>query len=222
MAQRTAIVAGATGLVGSLCLKELLDDPAYAQVTAILRRPCGHSHPKLTEKIIDFDNLSSLTPIAVDDAFCALGTTIGKAGSQEAFRKIDFGYSKAFAEFALAGGAKQFALVSSVGANARSRNFYLRTKGEIEDAVAALPFQSVHIFQPSFLMGARQEQRAGEGAGLAIAKMLQFAFIGSFSKYRPILASTVAAAMIAATKKAEPGRHTYLFDDMQALTASAV
>jgi len=222
MAQRTAIIAGATGLVGSLCLKQLLDDPAYARVTAILRRPSGRSHPKLTETIIDFDNLSSLAPIAADDAFCALGTTNTKAGSQETYRKIDLGYSKAFAEFALAGGAKQFALVSSVGANARSRTFYLRTKGEIEDAVAALPFPSVHIFQPSFLMGARQEQRAGEGAGLALAKLLQFAFVGGFSKYRPILAATVAAAMIAAAKNAEPGRHNYLFHDMQVLTASAV
>jgi uncharacterized protein YbjT (DUF2867 family) len=222
MAQRTAIIAGATGLVGSLCLKKLLDDPTYAHVTAILRRPSGRSHPKLTEKIVGFDNLSSLAPIAADDAFCALGTTNSKAGSQDTYRKIDFGYSKVFAEFALAGGAKQFALVSSVGANARSRTFYLRTKGEIEDAVAALPFQSVHIFQPSFLMGSRQEQRAGEGAWLAIAKRLQFAFIGGFSKYRPILASTVAAAIIAAAKKADPGRHNYLFHDMRALAAGAV
>jgi uncharacterized protein YbjT (DUF2867 family) len=222
MAQRTAIIAGATGLVGSLCLKQLLDDPAYAQVTAILRRPSGHSHPKLTEKIVDFDKLSNLAPIAADDAFCALGTTNSKAGSQETYRRIDFGYSKVFAEFALAGGAKQFALVSSVGANARARAFYLRTKGEIEDAVAALPFRSVHIFQPSFLMGERQELRTGEGAWLAIAKVLQFAFVGGFSKYRPILASTVAAAMIAAAKTSTPGVHRYLFRDMQALAASAV
>ena len=195
MVQRTAIIAGATGLVGALCLKQLLDDPAYAQVTAILRRPSGRSHPKLTEKIVDFDKLSSLSPIAADDAFCALGTTNSKAGSQETYRKIDFGYSKAFAEFALAGDAKQFALVSSVGANARSRTFYLRTKGEIEDAVVALPFQSVHIFQPSFLIGERQELRTGEGPCLAIAKMLQFAFVGSFSKHTRIAHKAIAAAV---------------------------
>jgi uncharacterized protein YbjT (DUF2867 family) len=219
MAQRTALITGATGLVGSLCLKQLLDDPANAQVIAILRRPAPESHPKLVQKIVDFDNLSQLAPIAANDALCALGTTIAKAGSQEAFRKIDFGYSKAFAEFALAGGAQQFALVSSVGANARSRNFYLRTKGELEDAVKALPFASVHIFQPSFLTGARAEQRPSEGLGLALTKALQFAFIGGLSKYRPIPASTVAAAMIAAVKRAEPGRHTYLFEAMQTLAA---
>jgi uncharacterized protein YbjT (DUF2867 family) len=100
-----------------------------------------------------------------------------------------------------------------VGANARSRNFYLRTKGELEEPVKALPFASVHIFQPSFLTGARAE------LGLALTKALQFAFIGGLSKYRPIPAFTVAAAMIAAVKRAEPGHHTYLFDDMQALAA---
>ena len=225
MPQRTALIAGATGLVGSLCLKQLLDDPAYAQVISISRRPASESHPKLVQKLVDFDNLSQLAPIAANDAFCAMGTTNAKAGSQETYRKIDFGYSKAFAEFALAGGAQQFALVSSVGANARSRAFYLRTKGELEEAVKALTFKSVSIFQPSFLMGSRTEQRSGEGIGLALAKALQFAFIGGASKYRPIPASMVAAAMIAAVKRAEPGYRTYLFDDMQALakpsTASA-
>jgi uncharacterized protein YbjT (DUF2867 family) len=217
MPPRTALIAGATGLVGSLCLKQLIADPAYDQVIAISRRPVPESHPKLTQKIFDFDKLGQLTSVTADDAFCALGTTIRKAGSQEAFRKIDVGYSKAFAELALAAGARQFALVSSVGANARSTNFYLRTKGEIEDAVKAPPFTSVHIFQPSFLMGSRSEQRPGEGIGLALVKALQFAFIGGLRKYRPIPASTVAAAMIAAVKRGEPGRHTYLFDDMQAL-----
>jgi uncharacterized protein YbjT (DUF2867 family) len=216
MPPRTALIAGATGLVGSLCLKQMLADPAYDQVIAISRRPVPES-PKLTQKIVDFDKLGQLTSIAADDAFCALGTTIRKAGSQEAFRKIDVGYSRAFAELALAAGARQFALVSSVGANPRSTNFYLRTKGEIEDALKALRFTSVHIFQPGFLVGSRSEHRPGEGIGLALAKGLQFAFISGLRKYRSILASIVAAAMIAAVKRTEPGRHTYLFDDMQAL-----
>ena len=217
MPQRIALIAGATGLVGSLCLKQLLDDPAYAQVISISRRLASESHPKLVQKIVDFDNFSQLAPIAANDAFCALGTTNAKAGSREAYRKIDFGYSKAFAEFALRGGAQQFALVSSVGANARSRTFYLRTKGELEEAVKVLRFTSVHIFQPSFLMGSRTEQRSGEGIGLALAKALQFAFIGGSSKYRPILACTVATAMIAAVKRAAPGHHIYRFDEMQVL-----
>jgi uncharacterized protein YbjT (DUF2867 family) len=221
MPPRTALIVGATGLVGSLCLKQMIADPAYDQVIAISRRPVPES-PKLTQKIVDFDKLGQLTSVAADDAFCALGTTIRKAGSQEAFRKIDLGYSKAFAELALANRARQFALVSSAGANPRSTNFYLRTKGEIEDAVKALPFTSVHIFQPSFLVGSRSEQRPGEGMGLALAKALQFAFIGGLRKYRPILASTVAAAMVAAVKRAEPGRHTYLFDDMQALPKQSI
>ncbi|MGH9748157.1 MAG: NAD(P)H-binding protein [Candidatus Acidiferrales bacterium] len=217
MPQRAALIAGATGLVGALCLKQLLDDPAYAQVTAIVRRPTGHSHPKLAKKIVDFDALGRLAPIAADDAFCALGTTNKKAGSQEAYRRIDAGYAKSFAEFALAGGAKQFALVSSVGADAGSRYFYLRTKGELEDAVNALPFAAVHIFRPSFILGVRAEQRAGEGIGIRLAKVLQYALVGRLSEYRPIAASTIAAAMVAAVKKAEPGRHIYHFAEMQSL-----
>jgi uncharacterized protein YbjT (DUF2867 family) len=219
MAERTAILAGATGLVGSLCLKQLLDDPSYSRVVTVSRRPVSESHPKLIQKTLDFDQLNQLPPIAVNDAFCALGTTNAKAGSREAYRKIDFGYSKAFAEYALGGGTRQFALVSSVGANVRSRTFYLRTKSELEEVVTAMPFHSLHIFQPSFLMGSRTEQRAGEGIGLALAKVLQFAFVGGSSKYRPIPASLVAAAMIAAVKRAAPGCHIYLYNDMQALTA---
>ena len=215
MPQRIALIAGATGLVGSHCLKQLLDDPAYTQVISISRRPASESRPKLVQKLVDLDNLSQLPPIAANDAFCALGTTNAKAGSRETYRKIDFGYSTAFAEFALRGGAQQFALVSSVGANARSRTFYLRTKGELEEVVQAMRFASVHIFQPSFLMGSRTEQRPGEGIGLALAKALQFAFIGGASKYRPIPASMVAAAMIAAVKRAAPGHHIYRFDEMQ-------
>ena len=217
MPQRTAIIAGATGLVGSLCLKQLLDDRAYAQVIAVSRRAVAESHPKLVQKVVEFDKLRQLAPLVADDAFCALGTTIAKAGSQQAFRKIDLDYSKAFAEFALAGGARQLALVSSVGANARSWNFYLRTKGELEEAVKALAFTSLHIFRPSFLMGLRPEQRAGEGIGLALSKVFQFAFVGGLSKYRPMAASTVAAAMIAAVKRAAPGHHTYFFKEMQAM-----
>ena len=217
MTARTAILAGATGLVGSLCLKQLLDDPTYSQVVAVTRRPVPEAHPKFVQKIVDFDQLNQLAPIAADDAFCALGTTIKKAGSQDSFRKVDVGYSKAFAGFALAGGSRQLALVSSVGANPRSGNFYVRTKGELEEAVSAMAFQSIHIFQPSFLMGLRAEQRPGEGIGLALARAFQFVLVGGLRKYRPISASAVAAAMIAAVKCAEPGRHIYLFDDIEAL-----
>ena len=219
MPQRTALIAGATGLVGSLCLKQLLDDPAYTEVVAIARRPIPESHPKLTQKIVDFENLSQLTPIPADDAFCALGTTIKKAGSQEAFRRIDAGYAKSFAEFSLAGGAREFALVSSIGANPGSGNFYLRTKGELEAAVSALPFKSVHIFRPSFLLGARPERRPAEEIAIALFQVLQYAFVGPLTPYRPILASTVAAAMIAAAKRADPGRHIYSFKEMQSLAA---
>jgi len=220
MAQRRAILAGATGLIGGLCLRKLLDDPIYGQVITLSRRSVPEADPKLVQKNIDFDQIDQVAPIAADDAFCALGTTIRKAGSQEAFRKMDMEYTIAFAKFALACGAQQFALVSAVGANSRSRNFYVRTKGELENAVNSLAFKAVHIFQPGFLMGSRAEQRTGESIGLVISKALQFALGGGLNKYRPIPAATVAAGMVAAAKRGEPGHHRYLFDEIKALATS--
>jgi len=130
--------------------------------------------------------------------YCALGTTIKVAGSEDAFRRVDFEYPRMFAERAAAAGQVRFMLVSSVGASAQSGTFYLRVKGELEEAVRAMRLQEVHIFRPSVLTGDRTERRPGERIGIAIATGLSFVMRGPLRKYHPIPAATVAAAMVAA------------------------
>jgi uncharacterized protein YbjT (DUF2867 family) len=215
--QRSALVAGGTGLVGSLCVEWLLADAVYSSVITIVRRPPIFSPPKLDPQVVDFDKLSDFPVRAVDQVFCALGTTIRKAGSQDAFRKVDYEYALKLAGWAVRAGATQFCVVSSVGANSKSSNFYLRVKGEMEDAISALPFQGVHIFRPSFLMGSRAERRPGEAAGIRIARAAQFAMVGSWRRYRPVEAMTVAAAMVSAAQKGTPGKNVYHHDEIVAM-----
>ena len=155
---KSVAVAGASGLVGSSLLQLLLSD--CERVAAVTRRPFGISSPKLVEIAGDFEHLAPLGEI--DAAFCALGTTIKKAGSQEAFRRVDAAYVVAFAKAACEAGAKRFAVVSSVGTEVDSSNFYLRVKSEMEEAVRAIPFEGVYIMRPSFLMGDRPEARPAE------------------------------------------------------------
>jgi uncharacterized protein YbjT (DUF2867 family) len=152
--------------------------------------------------------------------FCALGTTIGKAGSQEAFRKVDFGYPKRLADLALQAGARQFLLVSSVGADPKSRNFYLRVKGELEEALNAMPFDAVHAFRPSFLIGDRAEKRAGETIAVPIARVLGSLLVGVLRKYRAISGDTVAAAMVGAARESRSGRWVYHYDEMRRLAGA--
>ena len=155
MAGETALIAGATGLVGSHCLRTLLDGGYYERVIALTRRPLDRRHPRLVETIVDFEKLDEIDLFPAADVFCALGTTMRRAGSQPAFLKVDFEYPRIIAARSAAAGARRFLLVSSVGADSRSNNFYLRVKAELEKAVNALPFESTHIFRPSFLVGER-------------------------------------------------------------------
>ena len=212
---KSALIAGGTGLVGSHCLQFLLASPEYASVTALVRRGTGIPHPKLREQIVDFDRLPDLS--RCDDAYCALGTTIKQAGSQAAFRRVDLEYPLRLSERVLAAGAKQFLLVSSVGANSSSSNFYLRTKGELEDALRQLSFTALHIFRPSFLVGERKEQRTGERIGMLLAEALKLTMIGGLRKYRSIRAETVARAMVKAASLGSAGVHIYEYDDIQRL-----
>ena len=215
----TALVVGATGLVGSHCLKTLLDSGAYERVVAFTRRPLGQQHPRLVETIVDFNKLEDVEPFPTADVFCALGTTIAKAGSQADFLKVDFEYPRIIAERSAAAGANQFLLVSSAGANPQSSNFYLRVKAQLEKAVTGLSFESVHIFRPSFLIGARAEFRVADALAGPAMRAVQFALVGKLRKYRPIAASTVASAMVVAAREAKPGRHIYHYDDIVSLAS---
>ena len=198
MTQATALIAGATGLVGSHLLDLLLASSSHSKVIAVTRRPLDRSHEKLNNLVVDFDQLEDAvrsSAIKVDEAYCALGTTIKKAGSREAFRKVDYEYETAFARAALAAGASRFALVSAAGADPRSPVFYSRVKGEAEKAMRALDFSALHVFRPGVLLG--EESRPAEYLAITLTPVLNLGLQGPFRKYRGIGADIVARAMIA-------------------------
>ncbi|ABS62478.1 Male sterility domain [Parvibaculum lavamentivorans DS-1] len=221
MSGKTAIVAGATGLIGGFLLRHLIADPRYARIVALTRRPLdGVASPKLENLIADFDALEQSIAnknLAVDDAYCALGTTIKIAGSQAAFRKVDHDYILAFAQAAKALGAKRFLLVSAIGADAKSQIFYSRVKGETEQAVGALGFAALHIFRPGMLIGSRAEKRPVEEIGAIAAPFLNALMLGPARPYRSIEAETVAKAMVAAASNEIPGRQIHTYDEMERL-----
>jgi uncharacterized protein YbjT (DUF2867 family) len=219
--KRTAAIFGATGLVGRLCLDLLLADERYARIVAIGRREPAQSGAKLVVRRAALDTVEALDDPelgAVDDVFCCLGTTLKKAGSQEAFRRVDLDYVVNAASFAKRHGARQFLLVSAVGADTRSRVFYSRVKGEAESAVAKLGIESVSIFRPSFILGPREESRFWERFGMAVAGALSFAMVGPLAKYRPIAATTIARAMLAVAATPAPGVTVYEYDRMAKLS----
>ena len=214
MSRRTALLAGATGLVGGHLLRLLLADDAYQKVTILTRRGLPLTNPKLQQRLIDFDHLADLDAPKVDDVFCCLGTTIKKAGSQDAFRKVDFGYIEALARVTARAGAKQFLLVSAIGASPESRVFYSRVKGETEGVVQSVGITGTHIFRPSMLMGDRAESRVLERVGTPLMRAVAFAMVGPLRRLRPIAAAQVAAAMVRVAKRAKPGVHVYAYDEM--------
>jgi uncharacterized protein YbjT (DUF2867 family) len=215
---RIALLAGATGLVGRHLLSLLLDDRDVAEVVALTRRPLATPHPKLQQGIVDFDQLASFVLPPVDDYYCCLGTTIAQAGSQQAFRQVDLVYPLIIARMALSAGATRCLFVSAMGADARSRVFYSRVKGEAEDELARLPFQTVYAFRPSLLAGERTQWRAGERAALAVAQPLSFLIP---AKYRPVAAADVARAMHICAKGGAVGRFVVASDEIRRIAADA-
>ena len=193
---KTAIIIGATGLVGSFITNKLLEDNQYTKVKVFVRRSLKIDNPKLEEFIVDFDKIELWKDkLTGDELYSALGTTIKKAGSKNAQFKIDFTYQYEVAKTALANKVKTFLLVSSAGANYKSSNFYLRMKGSLDEKVQQLNFEKIYIFRPSILAGERNEKRFGESIGIKIAGIIT-KIIPALKKYRPIEASKVAEAMI--------------------------
>lgn len=200
--QRTALLAGATGLVGGLILQSLLADPAVAQVHALSRRPLTVDHSKLQVHIVDFSRLPALPE--ADEAYLALGTTIKVAGSQAAFRAVDLEANLAVANAAVAAGVRRVGLVSAAAANARSSVFYNRVKGELEEALRAMDLRALVIAQPSLLLdyrdGLQQPPRSGEKLAIPIAKLLAPVLPGA---YRPVHALAVARSLVRTVPVAE-------------------
>ncbi len=192
---RRALVAGGTGLVGSELLALLGADARYRNVTSLVRREVT-ARDGVENCVISFADLDRLALPEIDDAYCCLGTTRSTAGSDEAFRKVDLDYVLAYARAARRAGAVRFLLVSSLGADANSRFLYTRTKGQAEAGVSALGFDVVGIARPSFLVGQRAAARPAERAALVIARIISPLMVGPLRRFRPIVVSKVAAALI--------------------------
>lgn len=210
--QRRVLVLGATGLVGKALLLQLLADPMVSEVRALTRRTVSRGellgrggHPVGDERLhvceVDFDRLDRHTALfEVDWVCCAMGTTRSKAGSKAAFRQVDFDYPLQMARLARAQGARHLMLVSAIGANADSRVFYNRVKGELEEALAELDYDSVCVAQPSLLAGDRDEFRLAERLGVALGCLLP-------ERYKPVQASQVAAGLLSVVREERPGWH---------------
>jgi uncharacterized protein YbjT (DUF2867 family) len=213
---KTALIIGSTGLIGSHLLKLLLDSNDYIKVITFVKRDTGIKHQKLTQHIIDFDKPETYKELVFgDDFFCTIGTTIKKAGNKDAFRKVDFEYPRQFAAFALQNKVKQFLIISSLGADANSENFYLKTKGEIQDFLKDCNFESISVLQPSLLLGDRKEFRLGEKIGAFFMKLFSFLFIGNLKKYKAIQSEAVAKAMFIIAQKHDKGFHIIESDNIQ-------
>ena len=209
---KTALIAGASGLVGGQLLRQLLDAPEYDRVIAVGRRPVDGAHAKLTQVTADFAALDGVaSELRADDAYCCLGTTISAAGSRDAFRAVDHGAVLALAWAAQRGGAQRFFTVSSLGADAQSRVFYNRVKGETEEALQVLDFGTLGIFRPSLLKGRRREFRLGEKIGHGVMALAGPLLFGSWKKYRAIEAAIVARAMLRCSLGA-PGQGVLVFE----------
>lgn len=216
---RRTLVAGATGLVGRHLIRQLIADASCSKIVALTRRPFDEpSSSKLDVVDANFDALeSALQGVAVEDAYCALGTTIKLAGSQAAFRKVDHDYIVAFAHAAKAAGAKRFMLVSAIGADPASSIFYSRVKGETERDVEAVGFETLHIFRPGILLGERADRRPLEQIGMELSPFLNALMLGPARPYRAIAAETVARAMRAAAASDLAGSHIHTYDAMNRL-----
>ena len=216
----TATIIGATGLIGNHLLEELLKDNYYDTVRILVRRPYEFSHSKLEKKLVDFsDGDSILVAIANSDVvFCAIGTTQQKVkGDKEAYRKVDYDIAVNAARFCKITGCEKFVLVSSVGANSKSNNFYLKLKGEIEEAVKAVGLKTVHIMRPSVLLGERKEFRLAEKISKGLMKMLSFLIP---SKYKPIHGKEVVKAMIYVSKLNTENFYTHEYKSIKTLADS--
>lgn len=200
---KTALLFGATGLVGGNLLKQLAEHPGYEKIKVFSRRSIAISHQKIEQHIIDFSKLNDCQSLILgDDLFCCLGTTISGAGSKKAFIAVDYEIPVKIGSIAERNGIKHLLAISSVGADIRSFFLYLKTKGEMEEALRHLNIPRVTLFRPSLLLGKREEFRFGEAFGKIIASPpLSSLFLGPFERYKPVKAETVARAMLNAANK---------------------
>ena len=220
--QHIALVAGANGLVGRELLRVLASSGDYSRIIALTRRPLSFEAPRLVNRIMRPDAFEAdLKGLACHEAYSCLGTTLATAGSEAAFRAVDCDLVLRFARFARACGAQSLAVVSSVGADPRAKNFYLRVKGETEAALQAQAWKCLHIMQPGLLLGSRREWRPVEFAAALAMRIVNPLLLGQLARLRAIEAVDVAAAMHGALRGARPGAHRHAGPALQALAAAS-
>lgn len=214
--RKSAILFGATGLIGGHLLRELLDSPAYTTVTVVARRDTGISHAKLIYLPADHRSLPDIQEMLVGDhVFWCVGTTRKKTPDLDEYYRIDHDYPVEAAQYTKENGASAFLLVSAVGANPASSNFYLRMKGETERDIISMGFEQTHVFRPSLLTGKRHEKRNVELLGSAVFKVINPLLINGLSKYKAIPAKWVAKALCQVGITGERGVHTYYWADIK-------
>lgn len=210
---RTAIVIGATGLVGMQLVKLLLRDTRFENVKIFVRRSSGVVHGKLEEHVVDFDDIDSWKKQLTGDVlYSALGSTLRKAGSKEEQYKIDYTYQYKIAKIAANNDVKEYVLISAAGSHPDARVFYSRMKGELERDIQKLPFETIHIIRPGILTGIRPDARAAERIGAGVMRLLSV--IPGLQGWKPIKGEEVAQAMINATFRHVVGIHTYSTDQV--------
>jgi uncharacterized protein YbjT (DUF2867 family) len=213
---KSALIVGATGLTGGLLTDMLCADDYYTEIHVLTRRKLESTSSKVINHIVDFDTLPEVSlDFHVDDVYCCLGTTIKKAGSKEAFYRVDFEYVINTAKLGLKLGAKQFLVVSAIGADSKSSFFYNRVKGEMEEALKTLGYTAVHIFQPSLIGGNRKEFRFGEWLSACFMKITNPLWIGSLKNYKMISADKIAVSMVKAAKSNKQGICIHSSAEMQ-------
>jgi uncharacterized protein YbjT (DUF2867 family) len=205
--EKVALVAGATGLVGSKVVELLKVDRNYKAVHILVRKQSDSDNPKVLSHVVNFEDLRSYAAMftGIDEIFCCLGTTMKKAGSEEAFYKVDFTYVYEIAKLGKAAGVKTFVLNSAMGADAKSAFYYNRVKGEIENKLRELAFEKLVIVRPSLLLGHRKEFRMGEEFGKVMAYVMRPLFNSVLKKYKPVKDIAVASAMIQGAFKSPAG-----------------
>jgi len=212
---KVALVAGGTGLVGSLLVDLLIEEKLFSEVKVLIRKGSNYKNTNANVIEVDYDRLSEYSEvIKADVIYCCLGTTINKAGSKEQFIKVDFTYPLELAKIAVEHKSEQFNIITAMGANANSRVFYNKVKGEIEEAIGILGIQEVNIFRPSLLIGDRKEARTGELIGAVLFKIINPLLLGSLRKYRSIEARIVAKAMANISMKSKKGVAIILSDNI--------
>lgn len=210
MSAKSALILGATGLTGGHLLNLLLASADYHTVTALVRTPTGIRHSKLQETLIDYECWQESVP--ADDVFCCLGTTIKKAKTKAAFKKVDLDYPVKIAQLQYQAGSQQLLVISSMGASSGSAIFYSRVKGEMEDQLQQIGYPSLSIFRPSLITGDRKEPRVGERIALSLSGLLSFFLIGPLKKYKPVTALAIAQSMLEAAQTNTPGCRIILSD----------